>query len=237
MSAVTASGPVEFSVVPTPSAAGNDIESYDVRYVVWTWLLPGSGTTYVYPENWQATASTEFTLVRPPRGKFVCISVRAREVGGATGPWDSPRCTSTALDDRSFTTLTDASGSTRDDKWVRGTGSAYTFNRFTRTKVRGHVASTDRIMPWYKQPVLVATTCPGCGRVSVRQTASDHSEDLGTYSLVSDVRINQALIPVQASLDGGFDYGRLKVTVASRDKPVLLDGIAVLPPEAFLPAD
>lgn len=231
---VTADGAVIATVESTPSAAGNALESYDVRTIGYTWMSPGGGgAVYEYPEAWQATSSTEFTVTKPPRGQFVCFSARAREVGGATGPWSLPNCSSTALDDRQFTKLTNANGSETNDKWVRGTGDAYTFGRFTRTSVRGHVATTDRIVPWYQQPVLIATTCPACGRVSVRLAASDHAEDLGTYSLVSDARIDQALIPVDASLGGGADFGRLKVTVASRDKLVLLDGFAVLPPESF----
>lgn len=230
---ITADGPVAFTVSSTPSAAGNALDSYDVRTIVWTWMSPGSGSAYEYPEAWQATTSSSFTLPGPPRGTFVCFSARAREVGGALGPWSEPNCSSTALDDRQFTRLADAEGSTTNDRWIRDTGDQYTFRRAIRTKVRGHVAVTDRIVPWWKQPVLVATTCPTCGRVSVSLTAPDFGAELGTYSLVSEVRRNGVAIPLAELAEGGVDFGRLRVAVVSRDKRVQLDGFAVLPPPDF----
>jgi hypothetical protein len=188
------------------AAVGADpVATYDVRYRRAAWN--GGFGSYV---TWQsATTDTGATFPASP-GSTYCFSVLARDTLAMPSAWTAETCTAVPLDDRSLG---------RSSGWTAGTGSAYYRSTYLRSSAYG--AKLTRTGAVAKRIALVATTCPTCGKVRVYWG----STLLRTISLYSATTVNRKLITVTTFT--GTRTGTLSVKVHSRDRKVIIDGVAI----------
>ena len=154
------------TVTWTAEDTGSAVVGSDVRYRIATWQ--SNFGPYQQPQAWQGTTGRAVTLSGLSRGSTYCFSVRSTDAAGNTSAWSEERCVFSPLDDRALTT---SAG------WNRSTGAAYYASTLTSSTVRSSKLTIRGVRAG--TIALVATTCPGCGKVTVR-----HAGNLvGTISL------------------------------------------------------
>jgi len=181
------------------------IASYDVRYRRAAWN--GSFGTYV---TWKTATTTDWATFAASPGSTYCFSVRATDTVGGHSVWTAETCTAVPLDDRSLA---------RAGSWSAGTGSAYYRSTYLRSSTSG--ARLTRTGVVARRIALVASTCSTCGIVRVYWG----STLLKTINLYSRTTVNQKLIAVTTF--SSARTGTLKITVTSRGKRVIVDGVAI----------
>ena len=82
-------------------------------------------------------------------------------------------------------------------------------------------ATASRSGSAFRSAVLVATRCPGCGKVVISYQGTT-LEKVNLDAATTKVR---RLIPIRSWAKG--QRGALTVTVLSKDKPVVLEGIGL----------
>lgn len=165
----------------------------------------------VEPPEWQTLpAETTAVMQTLAAGDRTCWSVRTTDAIGHTSAWSAEACTGRPLDDRALSPATKG--------WSKGTGAAYYSGTFRKTTRRGASLTLDGVHA--SQLALVATTCPTCGKVRVKIG----TQVLGTLSLKSPTKVRQQLFELPA-----FDFRteKVRLTVTSADKLVLIDGLGV----------
>jgi hypothetical protein len=180
--------------------------SYDVRYRAYAWNASPEDTPFI---TWQSrTLQTEATLSAEP-GQHYEIEARANLTDGTTSEWTATFILM-PIDDREFA---------RSDGWTEDSGEGLYGSTASRASRRGEVLSLDGYGLW--GVALIATTCPGCGTVDVYRGDTL----VGTVSLHSDRRLERVVLYV-ASLDEEYEGDNtLTIRVASRDRPVIIDGV------------
>ncbi len=183
--------------------------SYDVQYrkAAYSGAF-GAPVTYL-----SATAATSAPFTAAP-GTTYCWSVRSRSAAGAVSAFTDETCTTIPLDERS---------TTKTGTWTSGTGAAYyKATYFSSTALNAKLTRTGAK---FNQLLLVATTCPTCGKVSVYLGPTL----LKTVSLVSATTVNKKIIPIftQAEVPSGtpLKAGTVVVKVVTSGKKVLIDGL------------
>lgn len=188
---------------------GRTVTSYAVRTQTATWS-PASGTwSYGSTSDDTTQPSLSLTLAF---GEEACVEVQATDSAGHTGPWTAPRCTTRFFDDRSLTA---------GARWHRATDRADYQKTITATTVHGAsvalglAATTD-----VQRVALLVTTCYDCGKVVVRSG----STVLGRVDLHSGTTAAQV---VEVVTTPAPTQARVRVSVKSSNRPVLIDGIAL----------
>jgi len=188
---------------------GSGVTAYDVRYRAAAWN--GGFGRWLQPPVWQGTTAHRVVLsVRP--GHAYCFGVRAHDrADNVSVSWSTTRCTTVPVDDRTLT----ASGT-----WHRvASTSAF---RATLSVSSVHGSALRLVKARFRQVALVVRTCPTCGRISVyRGTVLWR-----TVSTRSARAHNRVVITLPAI---GLRTATLSLRVATRGKPVYVDGVAVLP--------
>lgn len=146
---------------------------------------------------------------RAALGRTYCFQSRTRASGGVTSPWSGERCTAVPLNDRSLV---------RRGSWARRTGRNGLFLRsFSESDRRGSRLILRRIRGAERVAVIV-TRCPGCGAVDVLWKGR-HVRRVGLRA--PSVRKKRFVrLPVQGN-------GKLVIRVASRGRPVRIEGLAI----------
>lgn len=193
--------PVAWGVASGSEAAA----SYDVRYAVASYTTSTlSGTTI-----WKSqTTSTSGTFAGRP-GRTYCFQVRARDALGNTSGWTAQRCTAVPVDDAAL------SGS----GWTKLTGSGYYLGTARRST---HYGDSLRLTGVHTRQVsLVATRCPGCGKVKVFLGKTL----LKTIDLAAAAVHRRSVIAVAKW--AGVHSGTVRIVVATRSKPVTIEGLGL----------
>ena len=180
------------------------VASYDVQYRRAPWNGGfGSIATLL-------SATTDHsTVMAGISGSTYCVSVRARALDGHMSAWTPETCTVVPLDDRSLF---------RSGRWAAGTGSGY----YGSTYLSSHTYGSKLMRPGVaaRQIALLVTTCRTCGSVKVYWG----STLLRRVSLYSATTVYRKLITVTTP---SARSGALTITVSSRGKAVIIDGVAI----------
>jgi len=181
------------------------IASYDVRYRRTGWHSPSRP-----PRSWRlATTATKATFRGAP-GSTYCFSTRARDRAGNRSPWSRQRCTALPLDDRALA----ARGA-----WRRTDVLGAYLDTVSTSRANG--ATLVRLGVRARRLSLIATRCPRCGTVSVYWNGSL----LRTVRLDANLRRTRQVVRVAAF--NNVERGSVLIRVASRGKPVAVDGLGV----------
>jgi hypothetical protein len=164
------------------------------------------GGAWSAPEPLTETSLTRLTET----GRSHCFQVRAVGEDGATGPWSAVRCTAVPLDD---TDLTAGSG------WTTVTGSRLYGGSAARTSAGGARLTVSGVTG--SRLALVASTCPTCGTVGVY--VSDRL--VGSVNLASRRGTDKAVFGLPSR---AMSNATVVLKVTSRNRPVTVDGLAVL---------
>lgn len=152
-----------------------------------------------------ATTSTSITGIPGDTYCFIVWAVNGE--GGSSG--SSPEeCTSLPLDDRK---LKKSSGD-----WGEKTAKGHYLKTFTKSRENG--ATLKRTVT-AKTLALVATKCPGCGKVAV----SFDGDKVKTISLDAASYQKRKVIPLETFADR--EKGKVKIKIVSNNKPVSIDGL------------
>ena len=177
------------------------VTAYDVRYRRTT---KGSGFGD-YTMLLSDTTQTETRADVQP-GSTYCFSSRAVDQAGNRSGWSGERCSVVPLDDRSF----GSSG------FGRRTGSVFFAGTMSKAARRGSVLTAPdvRVQDLY----LVASRCPGCGKVAV----SFNGRRLARIDLAARTSSHRRRIPVVEFASART--GTLRIRVISTQKKVKIDG-------------
>jgi hypothetical protein len=155
-----------------------------------------------------------FNTSQPMSGKkgvTSCFTVSARDPEGNESAESNERCTALPLDDRQLK---------RKGKWTEGDGAGYFFETFLKTKQEGASLKRPGIVD-AKRMILVATKCPGCGKVKV----------LMAGDLLKTVSLNAASVKKNTQIKLGtfspLEDGTAKIVVVSEHKLVKIEGLGV----------
>jgi hypothetical protein len=188
--------------------ATSGVATVDVRYVRAAYNGPFGSP--VYPSTWQRTTVAGVTMSGPARGFTYCVSARARDEAGNVSAWSAPRCSATALDDRS---LAASAG------WKRTKSGSYLAGTSTATARAGKTLTRTKVQA--KRIYLVANRCATCGTVGVYL----NGKLLRKVSLRSTVSTNRAVLGVAGF--SGVRSGTLTIRTLTSGRPVRIDGLAL----------
>ena len=201
----TASSAVVAWVAPVASSA---VTSYTARY-------RSAGTNGVFgpwitPASWQSLTSTHLTMSMQ-KGTDYCVAVRATNRAKQIGPWSPAHCTTTALDEQSYSAVSAG--------WRTGSARALYGGTALQTANRGAWWRKDGVTA--ARIGIVATTCATCGSVS----AYLGGKLVGTISLLSPTTEYQQLLalPTFARRTGSL----ILVVTTRSGRSVQLDGVAI----------
>ncbi len=191
----------------------NPIASYDVR-ARWAAYDSGLLTTWTQPAAWQSTTETSASVPIDP-GSEMCLEVRATDTAGDVGAWSKQRCVARFLDDR---VLSDS------PNWHLASDDADYDGTITATIVHGSVLTLDDGQGMQSAQInrvgLLVTACYQCGTVTVRVGG----KKVAVRTLYAGSSRHQYVEVLPRVV---VPSGPVTVTVKSRNKPVLIDGIAV----------
>ncbi|MBI1376374.1 MAG: CHAP domain-containing protein [Frankiales bacterium] len=190
--------------------ASSAVASYTVHY-----RRAGTDGRYgpwITPSTWRALTTTHLSLPMA-RGTTYCFQVRATNRAGQVGPWSPSHCATTPLDERGY--------SAASSGWLRNASTKFYGGTAMRTTRRGAWWRLDGVTA--TRVAVVATTCPGCGSVTVF---------LGGVK-VGVVNLNSPTVAYQQVLSlPAFPHrsGSLTLVVSSPSShSVQLDGVALTP--------
>ncbi len=188
----------------TPRIAGAAILDFSVRYRRARWN-GGFGARVTWLASTPAGSGTFHGLP----GFTYCFSVMARDSRGVESTWTSETCTALPLDDRSLV---------RGGTWSAGRAGAYFGGTFLRSNAHG--ARLVRAGIVARRIALLATACPGCGKVAVTWNGA----------LLRTVNLDAATVRHRVFTVGSFAPGRagtLRIEIISKGRRVIVDGILV----------
>jgi hypothetical protein len=179
---------------------------YDVRYRIST---PRTGFgSYVRPKALQGITADPLTIKAAP-GEQWCIGVRAYDAEGRTSPWTADRCTTIPVDDGGLKQVTDG--------WSDVSSTSAFLSTVTRTSLSGQTLRLYNVTA--HRVVLLVTMCPRCGPVAIYIDNQLYAVQ-STYA--SKITYKALLKPIV------FPQREVTISIRSvKDKPVLIDGIAV----------
>jgi hypothetical protein len=186
---------------------GQDAASFDLRYRSAPYTAD-----FGPPTGWQTgTTQTSARFIGLP-GYTYCFSARLHSPDGKVSDWSSEQCASLPVDDPALT----AQGS-----WTRNTGAdGYYLDTFSLSTTRLDTLTLSGVEA--KRLALVATLCPGCGRVDVFWNGNLLQEvDLG--SPARQVR-KLFLLPAFPDIESGT---ATVMVISARSKPVEIDGLGI----------
>lgn len=160
------------------------------------------------PSSWQGRQPGSVKATGLQQGHTYCYAARARDHAGNVGAWSKPSCTVVPLDDRALAAF----------GWKQVTGPRW----FAGTARRATAPVATLTSPGVSGEELwiVATTCPGCGKVRVLLDGSQ----LAVLDLRSTTTRDQQVLRVPTSR---LLRGRISLRPAAGGSPVLIDAIAV----------
>ena len=192
---------------PAP-VASSAVTSYALRYRKAG--INGGFGPWVTPTSWAARTTTRLSM-QLSRGTTYCVQVRATNRAQQIGPWSPTRCTSSALDDQSYSSISRG--------WRKGVAPTLYAGSALRAVDKGAWWRLDGVAA--VRVGIVATTCPTCGSVNV----SLGGKVLGSISLTSPTTQRQQLLILSSF---ARRTGSLVIAVTSRSGlSVQLDGVAV----------
>jgi hypothetical protein len=189
----------------TASDSGSGVASYDVSY---TSADPHS--VFGSPTLWRSATTATSGSFLAAKGTTYCFTVTAKDVAGNTSAPSPARCASTPVDDRALAA---------SPGWSRGTARGYLAHTYSRTGKRG--ASLELAGVTGMRFALVATRCPGCGKVSLVWNGST----LRTVNLDAARRKTRAVFSSPAL--SSIQTGTIQLVVTTSGKPVIVDGLIV----------
>ena len=157
-------------------------------------------------EVWKRLTATD-AAYDAEAGQTVCLKVRGFDRAGNTSPWSVARCATTPVNDRTL----EAKGFTARK------GKGYFSGDYATSRRRG----ASLVLPGVTARRVALLVGVGGGHGTV--TVSLGKKRLGTYSLAARSRDKQVVVPVANF--GSARSGRLTVTVTSRGRPVVIDGV------------
>ena len=184
--------------------ADTSVASYDVWYRS-GWM----------PELWHTETTLESANMHPDIvGSNVCFAASARDRVDNHSDIGPYRCTAFPRDDAHLRA---------SDAWRRKTDEEGHYNdTVSVASAQGARITTDEFGA-YRLAVLV-TKCPACGRLRVEWSPQNGSyRTLKTLDLSAGARRDRQVVPI-ASWDT-MKFGKLRLVVASSDRPVLVDGV------------
>jgi hypothetical protein len=142
-------------------------------------------------------------------GATYCLRLEVTDVAGnvRTSP---QRCVGVPLDSTSLK---------RTRQWRVVKSARYYRGSLVKTATQGAMLKWGTVRT--RRVALVASTCSTCGRVAVYLGKTR----LGTVSLASRKTKSNVVLPVKTLKNPRA--GRLLLRVVSKDKPVLVDGVAI----------
>ena len=146
--------------------------------------------------------------LRPARGNTYCFSARATDTAGNISGWSNERCTVVPLDDRD---LRAAGG------WKRASAKAFYLKTSTKTTSRGASLVVNDVA--VREILVVAQTCPNCGKVEVLF----NDKRVGTIDLESSRALDKQVL--QVARFTSLRRGNVSLVVLSRGAPVRIDGL------------
>lgn len=196
------------SVTVTWSAAdagGSGVASTAVRYQR---VLSTGGTLSAAVVASAAVTGNTYTFTGAALGYRYCFSVRTTDRAGNQSAWTTAKCTTLAVDDRSFAT-TGVWTKAAKTGWFANTGSSTTAAAASMATIGARTV---------KQVGVVATTCATCGSVDVFVGATK----IGRISLVSASTVARAIVTLPA---GAARTGVVKLVSVTAGKSVAIDGV------------
>lgn len=196
------------SVVVTWSpadAGGSGVASTAVR---WQRVLSTGGTLSAPVVAAAAVTGTTYTFTGAGLGYRYCFSVNTTDNAGNQSGWTTPKCTTLAIDDRSFATT---------GVWTKAVKAGWFGNTGSTTTAAGASLATIGART-VKQVGVVATTCATCGSVDVFVGATK----IGRISLVSAATVARAIVTLPA---GVARTGVVKLVSVTAGKSVAIDGV------------
>ena len=142
-------------------------------------------------------------------GYTYCFRGRARDAAGNESAFGPRRCTSIPIDDKRL--------AIEQGAWTRQSGTGYYLGSYTETNVNG--ATLRRADLKVRRIALMATVCPGCGRVDVYF----NSTKLGTVDLNAPTMKKRVLFKLAEWF--AIHTGTVRIVVTSSGKPVQIDGL------------
>lgn len=188
----------------------NGVASSDVRYRVA--LAGGAFGPWLQPKSWRGLKTRSVMFNQARTGTTTCFSVRARDKAGNVSGFSPERCAARPVDD--LTLIASGSWTRRHDV------SGFYEGTVTSTRTRG---ATLTIRHAHVQELaIVATVCPGCGRVQVLFNGVAVGE---TVNLNSPHPASRRII-VLATLPRN-EVGTIQLRVVSAGARVEVDALGV----------
>ncbi|HET6771315.1 MAG TPA: CSLREA domain-containing protein [Actinomycetota bacterium] len=170
--------------------------------------------------NWQkaaamkslaTTTAMSATFTGTP-GNTYCFSARAIDGAGNASPYGAEGCTSVPVDNTSFK---------HRGRWSKRTGVGYYLNTFSRTKQRGARLTLPAVQA--KVLSIIVSKCRRCGVIKV----FFKGKLLKRIVLRTKAATRQKLRFVNLKTFASPQTGTVRVTVVSRRKLVIVEGLGV----------
>ena len=182
------------------SWTGSDTGSGIKEFILQKRTMPNSFV------SWKTTAATSEVFAGTP-GATYCFRAKTRDrAGNVSQAWSSSRCTALPFDDRALT----ASGN-----WAKKTDALSYLDTYRQSSHKS--ASLSKTVTG-KRLALIATKCPGCGKVVITFAGKRVKE----VSLAATTTQRAVVIPITTF--GQVKKGTLKATISTSRKPVKIDG-------------
>jgi subtilisin family serine protease len=203
---------------PTPSVSRvQKARTFPVGWSSWSIQgIPGYDTRYrgstlgqdlpSEPSDWLNGTSQSGASFPGKAGRTYCFSARI----SPDGEWGQERCTIVPADDRVLA---------RAGTWSTRTASRFYLGSASKSRRRGSTLTLSGIRA--KDLSLVASRCRRCGTVKVRWNGTTLRKIKLTASSTKRTRI------ISVASFGAPRTGTLTIKVVSRDRTVLIEGMAV----------
>jgi hypothetical protein len=196
---------------PVTWSTSTDAQTSPVRYDVRYREAPYNGSFGGFV-NWQTSiTATTATIIGAP-GTTYCFSTRAIDGAGNASPFGTEGCTAVPVDNPTFK---------HRGKWAKKTGFGYYLNTFSRTKQRGTALTLSGVQA--KALSIIVTKCRSCGVIHV----FFKGKRIKRINLRSKAAGRQKLRFVNLTTPASVQTGTVRVTVVSRGKLVIVEGLAV----------
>ncbi len=187
-------------------AGGSGVASTAVR---WQRALSTGGALSSPVVASAAVTGSTYTFTGAALGYRYCFSVNTTDRAGNQSGWSTAKCTTLAVDDRSFTSAGVWAKAAKTG-WFASTGSTTTAAGASLTSVGAKTV---------KQVGVIATTCAACGSVDVFVGATK----IGRISLVSATTVARAVVTLPRS--AATKTGVVKLVSVTAGKSVAIDGV------------
>lgn len=190
---------------------GCDIRSYDVRYR--RARYDGGFSSHVTSKSGTTANGLDFTGTY---GYTYCFSVRARDKAYNLSGWSNENCTAIPVDD---------DGLSPTPSWVEHN---YASGYFGSDYMSSSTYSAAMRLTWveYRTLHLIATKCPGCGKVRVYSGSTALATiDLSTGTGGATLK-NQSLL-IKDYPSGVYGPTTIKIRIVSTGKVVKIEGLGV----------